>query len=107
MTDDTDEVLARAAAWKAEGLQVAFATVIRTWGSSPRPAGSRLVINQRGEFAGSVSGGCIEGAVIQEALEVMQSGTPRVLEFGVTDETAWGVGLACGGRVELFVEALA
>jgi xanthine/CO dehydrogenase XdhC/CoxF family maturation factor len=106
MTDDMDEVLARGAAWRAEGLRVAFATVIRTWGSSPRPAGSRLVVNQRGQFEGSVSGGCIEGAVIQEALEVMAGGPPRVLEFGVSDETAWDVGLACGGRVEVFVEAL-
>jgi xanthine/CO dehydrogenase XdhC/CoxF family maturation factor len=106
MTEDIDDVLAQAAAWRAEGLAVGFATVIRTWGSSPRPAGSRLVVNQRGEFAGSVSGGCIEGAVIQEALEVMGGGAPRVLEFGVTDETAWSVGLACGGKVEVFVEAL-
>lgn len=106
MGEDMDDVLGQAAAWRAEGLGVAFATVIRTWGSSPRPAGSRLVVNERGEFAGSVSGGCIEGAVIQEALEVMRGGAPRVLEFGVTDETAWSVGLACGGKVEVFVEAL-
>ena len=107
MTNDTDEVLAQAATWKAEGLGVAFATVTRTWGSSPRPAGSRLVVNERGEFVGSVSGGCIEGAVIQEALEVMKGAAPRVLAYGVSDEMAWEVGLACGGRVELFVEALA
>jgi xanthine/CO dehydrogenase XdhC/CoxF family maturation factor len=106
MGEDMDDVLGQAAAWRAEGLGVAFATVIRTWGSSPRPAGSRLVVNERGDFAGSVSGGCIEGAVIQEALEVMRGGAPRVLEFGVTDETAWSVGLACGGKVEVFVEAL-
>ena len=106
MSEDMDEVLAQAEAWRAGGMQVAFATVIRTWGSSPRPAGSRLAVNQAGEFVGSVSGGCIEGAVIQEALEVMRGGAPRVLEFGVTDETAWSVGLACGGRVEVFVEAL-
>jgi xanthine/CO dehydrogenase XdhC/CoxF family maturation factor len=106
MGEDMDDVLGQAAAWRSEGLGVAFATVTRTWGSSPRPAGSRLVVNERGEFAGSVSGGCIEGAVIQEALEVMRGGAPRVLEFGVTDETAWSVGLACGGKVEVFVEAL-
>jgi xanthine/CO dehydrogenase XdhC/CoxF family maturation factor len=105
-THDTDAVLAQALAWLAAGRKVAMATVARTWGSSPRPAGSRLAVNQRGEFAGSVSGGCIEGAVIQEALEVMAGGAPRVLEFGVSDETAWSVGLACGGRVEVFVEAL-
>jgi xanthine/CO dehydrogenase XdhC/CoxF family maturation factor len=107
MTDDMDDVLAQAAAWKAAGLAVAFATVTRTWGSSPRPPGSRLAVNERGEFVGSVSGGCIEGAVIHEALEVMKTGAPRVLGFGVTDEMAWEVGLACGGKVEVFVEALA
>ncbi len=107
MTHDIDDVLARAAAWKAEGLDVAFATVTRTWGSSPRPAGSRLAVNQRGEFVGSVSGGCIEGAVIHEALEVMRGGAPRLLSYGVTDEMAWEVGLACGGKVEVFVETVA
>jgi xanthine/CO dehydrogenase XdhC/CoxF family maturation factor len=107
MAHDADDVLARAAAWKADGLAVAFATVIRTWGSSPRPAGSRLVVNERGEFAGSVSGGCIEGAVIEEAFAVMRQGAPRVLSFGVTDEMAWEVGLACGGKIEIFVEAVA
>jgi xanthine dehydrogenase accessory factor len=86
---------------------VALATVARTWGSSPRPAGSKLAVNDATEFVGSVSGGCIEGAVIQEALEVMESGASRVLEFGVSDETAWEVGLACGGKVEVFVEAVA
>ena len=107
MTQDTDDVLARAAAWREEGLAVAFATVTRTWGSSPRPPGSRLAVNERGEFVGSVSGGCIEGAVIQEALEVMKGAPARVLGFGVSDEMAWEVGLACGGKVEVFVEALA
>ena len=84
-----------------------LATVVRTWGSSPRPAGSKLAVNARGEFVGSVSGGCIEGAVITEALEVMHGEAPRVLAFGVSDETAWEVGLACGGRIEIFVEAVA
>lgn len=107
MAHDIDEVLAQAAAWKQDGLAVALATVVRTWGSSPRPAGSKLCVNERGEFVGSVSGGCIEGAVITEALEVMQGGAPRVLSFGVSDETAWSVGLACGGKVEVFVEAVA
>jgi xanthine/CO dehydrogenase XdhC/CoxF family maturation factor len=107
MAHDIDDVLAQAAAWKRAGLGVALATVVRTWGSSPRPAGSKLVVNERGEFVGSVSGGCIEAAVIAEAVEVMQGGAPRVLAFGVSDETAWSVGLACGGRVEVFVEAVA
>lgn len=97
----------QALAWRDAGRKVALATVARTWGSSPRPAGSKLAVNDAAEFVGSVSGGCIEGAVIQEALEVMATGASRVLEFGVSDETAWEVGLACGGKVEVFVEAVA
>jgi len=100
-------VVRQALAWRAAGRQVALATVARTWGSSPRPAGSKLAVNDAAEFVGSVSGGCIEGAVIQEALEVMATGGSRVLAFGVSDETAWDVGLACGGKVEVFVEAVA
>ena len=106
-THDIDAVVAQALAWRAAGKQVALATVARTWGSSPRPAGSKLAVNDATEFVGSVSGGCIEGAVIQEALEVMATGASRVLDFGVSDETAWEVGLACGGKVEVFVEAVA
>lgn len=106
-THDLDAVVAQALAWRAAGHQVALATVARTWGSSPRPAGSKLAVNDAAEFVGSVSGGCIEGAVIQEALEVMATGASRVLAFGVSDETAWEVGLACGGKVEVFVEAVA
>ena len=106
-THDLDAVVAQALAWRAAGKQVALATVARTWGSSPRPAGSKLAVNEATEFVGSVSGGCIEGAVIQEALEVMATGASRVLDFGVSDETAWEVGLACGGKVEVFVEAVA
>src|SRR5262245_65334505 len=105
-THDTDAVLAQALAWLAGGRKVAMATVARTWGSSPRPAGSKLAVNDATEFVGSVSGGCIEGAVIQEALDVMATGVSRMLEFGVSDETAWEVGLACGGKVEVFVEAV-
>jgi xanthine dehydrogenase accessory factor len=100
-------VVHQALAWRAAGKKVALATVARTWGSSPRPAGSKLAVSDAAEFVGSVSGGCIEGAVIQEALEVMATGASRVLEFGVSDETAWEVGLACGGKVEVFVEAVA
>jgi xanthine dehydrogenase accessory factor len=83
---------------------VALATVLRTWGSSPRQPGSQLAVNEEREFVGSVSGGCVEGAVIHEALEVMGSGTPRTLDFGVSDEDAWAVGLACGGKVSIYVE---
>jgi xanthine dehydrogenase accessory factor len=106
-THDLDAVVRQALAWRAAGEPVALATVARTWGSSPRPAGSKLAVNAGAEFVGSVSGGCIEGAVIQEALEVMATGVSRVVEFGVSDETAWEVGLACGGRIEVFVEAVA
>ncbi|WP_342235730.1 XdhC family protein [Inquilinus sp. OTU3971] len=103
---DHDDVLAQASAWAAEGRPVALATVVSTWGSSPRPAGSQLVIDGDGRMQGSVSGGCIEGAVVREALEVMQDGKPRLLDFGVTDQQAWDVGLACGGKVQVFVERL-
>lgn len=96
--------LEQAAAWIAAGRRVALATVIETWGSSPRAPGSKLAVNDGGEFVGSVSGGCIEGAVIDAARQVMDSGEPQTLEFGVTDEMAWEVGLACGGRVEIYVE---
>jgi len=102
---DIDDVLAQAAAWKHAGLGVALATVVRTWGARHgRPR--KLCVNERGEFVGSVSGGCIEGRGDHEALEVMAGGAPRVLAFGIADETAWSVGLACGGRVEVYVEAV-
>jgi len=99
-----DDVLAEAAQWREEGKGVALATVVATWGSSPRPVGSHLAVDDAGAFVGSVSGGCIEGAVVHEALRVIEDGKPRLLDFGVTDEMAWEVGLACGGRVEVFVE---
>ncbi|MDR2239123.1 MAG: methylmalonyl Co-A mutase-associated GTPase MeaB [Zoogloeaceae bacterium] len=90
--------------WRAAGKGVALATVVKTWGSSPRPEGSHLAVEENGAFVGSVSGGCIEGAVIGEAQAVIADGQPRLLEFGVSDERAWEVGLACGGRVQVFVE---
>lgn len=90
--------------WTAEGRAVAIATVIETWGSAPRPVGSQLVIDGDGNFDGSVSGGCVEGAVIAEAVDVINDGKPRMLEFGVADETAWQVGLSCGGRIKVLVE---
>ena len=101
-----DDVLGEARAWRTEGRAVALATVIKTWGSSPRPVGSHLAIDGDGNFVGSVSGGCIEGAVIHEALDVMADGKPKVLEYGVTNELAWEVGLACGGQVQVYVEKL-
>lgn len=106
-TRDRLDPLAVARSWLDEGHPVAIATVVKTWGSSPRPAGSLLVVRGDGRFEGSVSGGCIEGEVIRTAREVLRGAEPRLLEFGVTNEMAWEVGLACGGRVEVFVEALA
>ena len=85
---------------------VALATVVRTWGSSPRSVGSHLAVDEGGAFVGSVSGGCIEGAVITEAQAVIAAGKPRLLDFGVSDEQAWEVGLACGGRVQVYVERI-
>lgn len=90
--------------WRAKGQHAALATVLRTWGSSPRQPGSQLAVNDAREFVGSVSGGCVEGAVIESAVQVMSSGTPERLDFGVSDEDAWAVGLACGGRVSIYVE---
>ncbi len=101
-----DDVLRQAAAWLGDKRGVALATVVRTWGSSPRPVGSQLAVEDGGAMVGSVSGGCIEGAVIREALEAMQDGKPRLLEFDVSNEQAWDVGLACGGIVHVFVERL-
>ncbi len=98
--------LVTADTWAREGRAIAIATVMETWGSAPRPAGSHLVIDGEGNFEGSVSGGCVEGAVITEALEVITSGAPKMLEFGVADETAWRVGLSCGGRIRVYVEKL-
>lgn len=95
-----------AQAWHSSGRGVAVATVVETWGSSPRPVGSHLVIDAEGNFEGSVSGGCVEGEVIAQALEVIRHGQPVTLEFGVANETAWRVGLACGGRVCIYVERL-
>jgi xanthine/CO dehydrogenase XdhC/CoxF family maturation factor len=99
-----DDVLNEAAKWRQEGRNVALATVVSTWGSSPRPTGSHLAVDENGKLVGSVSGGCIEGAVVSEAMEVMQSGKPKVLEYGVTNELAWEVGLACGGTIQVYVE---
>lgn len=98
--------LAIAQGWKDAGRDVAIATVVETWGSAPRPVGSHLVIDGDGNFHGSVSGGCVEGAVVEEAAEVIGSGKPRMLEFGVADETAWRVGLSCGGRIKVYLEKL-
>ncbi|HEX3754752.1 MAG TPA: XdhC family protein [Rhizomicrobium sp.] len=99
-----NDVLDIAAEWLGAGHKVALGTVVRTWGSAPRQAGSQIAVREDGAFAGSVSGGCVEGAVIEGAQATMRDGKIRRLEFGVSDEQAWAVGLACGGRIEVFVE---
>ncbi len=91
-------------AWRARGDGVVLATVVKTGGSTPRPLGAKMIVNSRGEFAGSVSGGCVEGAVIEEAQRVLKTGKPMLVKYGIADETAWDVGLSCGGMIEVFVE---
>ena len=112
MTERTDaiDILHQACAWAgtgtgaADGKSAALATVITTWGSAPRRTGALLAISSEGELAGSVSGGCVEGAVLAEAQDIMSHGQPKILEFGVSDEEAWEVGLACGGTIRVFIE---
>jgi xanthine dehydrogenase accessory factor/LAO/AO transport system kinase len=101
-----DDVLDQASRWRSEGKGVALATVVSTWGSSPRPAGSHLAVDENGAMIGSVSGGCIEGAVVLEGQAAITDGKPRLLEFGVSDDDAWAVGLACGGRIQVYVEPI-
>ena len=100
------EVLAMALAWLEAGRKVALATVVETGGSSPRPVGSNLVVAEDGAFEGSVSGGCVESAVVSAAQDVIASGESTILDFGYTDAEAWDVGLACGGSIQVFVERL-
>ena len=100
------EVLTELEEWTGAGEEVALATVVETWGSSPRPLGSKMVVTRSGKMAGSVSNGCIEGAVFEEAQKVLQSGKPKVAAFGVADDVAFEVGLACGGHIEVFVQPL-
>src|SRR3954451_24814374 len=102
-----EDILRAAEDWKKAGRGVALATVVETWGSAPRPVGSNLVIDDQGNFLGSVSGGCAEGAGVTKAIAVIESGKPKTLEFGVADETAWKVGLSCGGKIRVFVEKVA
>jgi xanthine/CO dehydrogenase XdhC/CoxF family maturation factor len=104
MSEDMTNVLSIADEWLSQGRRVALATVIETWGSAPQPVGAQLVIDDQGNFEGSVSGGCVEGAVVTEAQDAIAKGKTSVLAFGVADETAWEVGLACGGRIRVMVE---
>ena len=102
----SDDIIAIAAQWLSEGRKIAIATVVKTWGSSPLPVGSQLVIDDNYAFAGSVSGGCIEGAVIEEAQLVIKNGEAKLLNFGIENERAWEVGLSCGGDIEIYLERL-
>ncbi len=106
MSYEWQDLLGQVELWRAASSRVALATVVRTWGSSPRPAGSHLAVADDGSFVGSVSGGCVEGAVVSEALDVIEDGVPRLLEYGISDAEAWQVGLACGGRLQVYVERI-
>jgi xanthine/CO dehydrogenase XdhC/CoxF family maturation factor len=92
--------------WQSEGKQIALATVVKVYGSAPRPLGSKMAVSSAGDISGSVSGGCVEGAVFEESQEAMKSGKPKLVEYGITDELALTVGLACGGEIEIFIEPL-
>lgn len=98
------EFLPEVDTWRAAGERVAIATVVKVEGSAPRPVGATMAVSSGGELAGSVSGGCVESAVFEEAQEVLRTGVPKLLRYGITDEMAWDVGLACGGTIEVFVE---
>jgi xanthine/CO dehydrogenase XdhC/CoxF family maturation factor len=98
------EFLPEVDSWRAAGDRVAIATVVKVEGSAPRPVGATMAVSSSGDLAGSVSGGCVESAVFEEAQEVLKTGTPKLLRYGITDEMAWDVGLACGGTIEVFVE---
>jgi xanthine/CO dehydrogenase XdhC/CoxF family maturation factor len=103
MTQHTS-VFETAESWLEQGRKIALATVIETWGSAPQPVGSQLVVDHEGNFEGAVSGGCVEGDVITQAMETIETGKMKVLAYGVADETAWDVGLACGGKIRVLVE---
>lgn len=100
------DVIPQIDTWRVEGERVAVATVVKTEGSTPRPVGTAMAITESGRVAGSVSGGCLEGAVFEEAMQVLASGRPSLKRYGISDEMAFEVGLSCGGQVEIFVEPL-
>ena len=102
-----EKILEEAHSWISIGQSVILATVIQTWGSSPRPIGSRMIVNQQGDFSGSVSGGCVESAVVRECMSLLQDkNSHKTLDFKVSNENAWEVGLACGGEMVIFIETI-
>jgi xanthine dehydrogenase accessory factor len=101
------ELIEQITEWQSQGDEIALATVVAAAGSTPRPVGAKMIVTRSGKMQGSVSGGCVEGAVIEHAIEVLDSGEPRLVSFGISDEMAWDVGLSCGGQIEVFVEPLA
>ena len=101
------EVLPEVEAWRAAGDRVAIATVVKVEGSAPRPVGATMAVSSAGELTGSVSGGCVESAVFEEAQAVLESGQPKLIRYGISDEMAWDVGLSCGGTIEVYVEPVA
>ena len=104
MTQDAEDILSQVQAWREAGERVALATVVATWGSSPRPAGSQMAVTETGRITGSVSGGCVESAVTAAAMETLADRRPQLLDYGISGERAWEVGLACGGQLQVFVE---
>jgi len=100
------EILADVERWRAKGEKVAVATVVATRRSAPRPVGAKLAVSESGELAGSVSGGCVEGDVFEHARDVLRTGEPKLVSYGIADEEAWSVGLPCGGEIDVFVEPL-
>ncbi len=100
------DILSEIESWRRGGKRVALATVVKVWGSAPRPLGSKMAVSDHGDIAGSVSGGCVEGAVVEEAQGVLERGTPKLVHFGVSQEEAWSVGLTCGGKIDVYIEPL-
>ena len=99
-------LLSTAKEWVNDGKDVVIATVIKTWGSSPNQTGSQMIISNFSEIEGSVSGGCIEGSIINHALKIIKGSKPKLLEFGISNEMAWDVGLACGGKIKIYLEKI-